>query len=175
MVEQVKYWLIGLAVLSLAVIGVLSGLGPGQTADQQGDAQAAPSTSTATWESQSPNFVAGEVEEEHGGGSGNRWGQFTVAEVCQEEGIDLDLAVERLAAYEMPTGADLRIRELADSSGYKPSEVIDILSGEEPGAGCDDPDCDHESESGAGHEGHEGSGESCDDEDCEEHSTGSEA
>lgn len=173
--EQVKYWLIGLAVLSLAVTGVLSGLGSDQTTSEREDAQAAPSAEATAWGSEAPNFVPGEVEEEHGSGSGNRWGQLTVAEVCQEEGIDLGLAAERLAAYEMQGGADLRIRELADSSGYKPSEVIDILLGEEPGAGCDDPDCDHESESGGGHEGHECDGESCDEEDCEEHSTGSKA
>jgi|GEM_PF-1811973 len=173
-VAQAKYWLIGLAVVSLAALGVLSVLATSQAPED--DAQAAPSLGASAWGEEEPNFAPGDAAEEHGGGSGNQWGRFTVEEVCREEGVSLDLAAERLAAYELPTGADLRIRELADASGYKPSEIIDILLGEEPGASCDDPDCDcdHDSESQDGHDDHERDGESCDEDDCEEHSAGGE-
>jgi len=66
------------------------------------------------------------------------WGKLTVEEVCMQEGISLADARARLAAYGVTTDTSQRLRTLADTSGYEPSEVADIIQGMEPGAHSDD-------------------------------------
>ena len=66
------------------------------------------------------------------------WGKLTVDEVCTQEGIPLADARARLAAYGVTTDTSQRIRYLADTSGYEPSEVANIIQGMEPGAHNDD-------------------------------------
>ena len=63
------------------------------------------------------------------------WGRYTVSDLCQQEDISLSEGLSRLAAYGMEANAETRIRDLADSSAYAPSEVVDILRGLSPGTG----------------------------------------
>ena len=71
---------------------------------------------------------------EYGTSESVSWGRLTVEEVCLKEGIELADARARLAAYGVTTDTSQRIRYLADTSGYEPSEVADIIQGMEPGA-----------------------------------------
>lgn len=74
------------------------------------------------------------TEEYGSGGAGTGWGQFTVGELCAQEGIPVADGLAHLEEYGMKTDASSRIRTLADSSSYAPSEVADIVRGLEPGA-----------------------------------------
>ncbi len=65
------------------------------------------------------------------------WGKLTVEDMCAQQGIELADARARLAAYGVTTDTSQRIRYLADTSGYEPSEVADIIQGMEPGASND--------------------------------------
>ncbi len=66
------------------------------------------------------------------------WGKLTVEEVCAQEGITLADARARLEAYGVTTDTSQRIRYLADTSGYEPSEVADIILGMAPGESNED-------------------------------------
>ena len=71
-------------------------------------------------------------EEEHDeGGSGTGWGRFTVAEICEREGVPVADGLTRLAEHGIAADSSSRIRTLADSSGYAPSAVVDIIAGRE--------------------------------------------
>lgn len=74
------------------------------------------------------------TEEYGNGNAGTGWGQFTVGELCAQEGIPVADGLAHLDEYGMKVDASSRIRTLADSSGYAPSEVADIIRGLEPGA-----------------------------------------
>ena len=162
--DEARGWLIGLAVAAVLAVGILVwvDIDPTRNGSEVGFGEtefpAATSSISNSWEDATPNFAASDVTyEPHGNGSVG-WGKLTVQDLCLQEDVDLELAESRLETYGLALDPSLRIRELADSSNYKPSEVADILRGNEPGAGCDDPDCDCESESSGGNEDHE-----CDD------------
>ncbi len=75
------------------------------------------------------------VEEEHDDeGSSVGWGQFTVEEICAQEGVPVDEGIARLAAYGVQAEPTSRIRDLADATEYEPGDLVDILMGLEPGA-----------------------------------------
>ena len=160
--DEARGWLIGLAVAAILGVGILvwGNIDPTPDAAEVGFGETEFSNS---WEQATPNFAAGDVKDEsHGGGNVVGWGKLTVQDLCLQEEIDLEQAQSRLETYGLAASPSLRIRELADSSDYKPSEVADILRGNEPGGECDNPDCDcddHDSESSDEHEDHE-----CDDE-----------
>jgi len=166
--DEARGWLIGLAVAAILGVGILTWvyIDPTPDVSQVGFGETefpiATQGSSNTWEDATPNFAAGDVPDEGHGSKSVGWGKLTVQDLCLQEEIDLELAESRLEAYGLSANSSLRIRELADASDYKPSEVADILRGNEPGAECDNPDCDcddHDSESSAGHEDPE-----CDDE-----------
>lgn len=156
--DEARNWIIGLVVLSLLTVGVVSVLRPAALLEGLEKDEASPTApaEASGWGNTTPNFAAGEVTDEHPGGSGNNvgWGKLTVSDVCLQEGIDLELAVSRLGEYELPTNLTQRIRELADLSGHKPSEVIDILLGNVLGE-CDG-DCGGECDHGDEHEHDDG-------------------
>jgi len=149
-VERLESWVIGLAVLSILAVGFLTWMNGGAVSPleslETGAEASAGFGGPTEWSAPAEGAA---TEQEHGGhegGNSDGWGRFTVGEFCRDEGVDLEVATARLAVYELALDADQRIRELADDSGYKPSEIVDILLGREPGAGCDDPDCEHGSE-----------------------------
>lgn len=150
-VDEARYWIIGLVVVSLLTVGVVTVLGPAEPVEELANNDwGTPPAGASGWGSATPNFAAGEVTDEHQGGSGNNvgWGKLTVSDVCLQQEIDPELAVSRLGEYELPMNLTQRIRELADLGGHKPSEVIDILLGNVLGE-CDgdcDGDCDHGSD-----------------------------
>ena len=55
---------------------------------------------------------------------------MTLATLCQQEGIDLKIAQERLEAKGIKASANLTLREIAANGGYqRPYEVLDIVRG----------------------------------------------
>jgi len=74
------------------------------------------------------------VKEEHEAGESGQWGQFTVEELCEQQGVPLADGLARLDAYGLEADAATRIRNLADANGYAPSDVANIILGLEPGA-----------------------------------------
>lgn len=178
--DEARGWVIGLAVVSILAVGILAwvDIDPTPNASEVGlgkaELPATPLGVPNTWEDTTPNFVTGDVTDEPHGSGSQGWGKLTVSDLCLKEDIELEAAESRLGTYGLPTNPSYRIRELADSSGYKPSEVADILRGNEPGAECDNPDCDcddHDSESGSDHEDHECDDESCLDGNSEDHTS----
>jgi hypothetical protein len=166
--NPVRSLIVGLAVASILVVGLVFWFGEdanGVRAQSETDAVNSAGFGTpGEWGIVSPEFDTEDGHDEKAGGTSNGWGHFTVEELCLQEEVDLALAETRLVACELTFDAGQRIRELADVSGYKPSEIADILLGTDPGEGCDDPDCDHDSGSGSEGENHECDDESCDDE-----------
>ncbi len=73
------------------------------------------------------------TEGEGGPPSSASWGRFTVAEMCEQNGVTVEDGLAHLAAYNIQADADTRIRTLADASGYSPAEIVDIVLGLEPG------------------------------------------
>lgn len=72
--------------------------------------------------------------EEHEGEYGKwKWGQLTVEELCEQQGIPLADGLVRLEAYGLAADPTSRIRQLADASGYAPSDVANIILGLGPG------------------------------------------
>ena len=176
--DEARGWLIGLAITAVLVVGILVWFNVDsvpsiseKNADETGFSTETSAVSNS-WEDAAPNFAAGDVADEGHGGESPGWGKLTVQDLCLQEDIDSALAASRLATYGLPTDLTQRIRDLADSSEYKPSEVVDLLLGLEPGGECDDPDCDcddHDSESSSIGKGHEDN--ACDDEACDDHTT----
>ena len=168
LMDEARGWLIGLAIAAALAVGTLLWVNTDSSSDVAEASTDETGFPTATisnsWQDATPNFAAGDVADEgHGnGGESPGWGKLTVQDLCLQEDIDLALAESRLETYGLPTDLTQRIRDLADSSGYKPSEVVDLLLGLEPGAECDDPDCDCDSESSSTGKGHEDN--KCDDE-----------
>ena len=152
--EELRSWLIGLSIVGILSLGIAPWLGNtaelttaegGAIAEVGADEQ----TASEGWGTLAPNFAPGEPESEHAGGDSARWGTLTVGDICEAEGVDTVLAQSRLSTYGLEAAPDVRIRELADTSDYKPSEIVDVILGNDPGAECDDPDCDcdHDAES----------------------------
>lgn len=73
------------------------------------------------------------VEEHEDGGPTGKWGQFTVEELCTQQGIPVADGLAHLAAYGLEASPTTRVRTLSDSSIYAPSDVANIILGLEPG------------------------------------------
>lgn len=61
------------------------------------------------------------------------WGRYTVAEICQQQDVPVEEALNRLAAYNIEADDTSRIRTLADVSEYEPSGIVDIILGQPVG------------------------------------------
>lgn len=88
-------------------------------------------TGPSVGEADTTGFAGGA---EYGASESSSWGKLTVEEMCAQEGIPLAEARARLEAYGVTTDTSQRIRYLADTSGYEPSEIADIIQGMVPGA-----------------------------------------
>jgi hypothetical protein len=62
-----------------------------------------------------------------GGAGGRGQGFKTLAEMAKENGLTAELAVQRLAAAGITAKPEERMRDIANRSGKKPYEVIEIL------------------------------------------------
>jgi len=67
--------------------------------------------------------------EEHEGAESGKWGQFTVEQVCEQQGIPVADGLAHLEAYGLAADSTTRIRTLADTSDYAPSDVANIILG----------------------------------------------
>jgi len=67
-----------------------------------------------------------------GGGSGRGFGRMTLKQYCEQMDLDLNTAVKTLKEAGFTAGADLTIRDIADSTGTHPSEIMDILQAPTP-------------------------------------------
>jgi hypothetical protein len=67
----------------------------------------------------------------HGGGSGRGLGRMTLKQYCRQMNLDLDTAVKKLKEAGFAVSTDMTIRDIADSTGAHPSEILNIL--EAPG------------------------------------------
>jgi len=68
----------------------------------------------------------------HGGGPGRGFGRMTLKQYCEQMDLDLDSAVKKLKDAGFTAGSDLTIRDIADSKGARPSEILDILQAPKP-------------------------------------------
>jgi len=57
------------------------------------------------------------------------WGRYTIADICVQQNVTVEDALVRLASYNIDADEEARIRTLADSNGYEPSEIVDIIQG----------------------------------------------
>lgn len=79
--------------------------------------------------------AAGSGAEAHGasgGGGGGGPGRKTLTQFCAEEGIEVPVALQRLAAKGFKGEETLTLRELAVNNGFtKPYELMDLIRGKE--------------------------------------------
>ena len=75
---------------------------------------------------ESSDEVSAESSDEVSAGG---WGRFTVEELCIQEGLSVTDGVAYLTDYGIDANASSRIRTLADSNGYAPGDVVDIIRG----------------------------------------------
>ena len=61
-------------------------------------------------------------------GSGNRFGQMTLKEYCEQMNVNIDNAAQKLKDAGFTIKSGMTIREIADSKGAHPSEIKTILS-----------------------------------------------
>ncbi len=73
------------------------------------------------------------TEKHADGGPTVRWGQLTVEELCTQHDIPVADGIAHLAAYGLEASSATRVRILADSSSYAPSDVANIILGLESG------------------------------------------
>jgi hypothetical protein len=62
-------------------------------------------------------------------GTEGGWGRYTIADICKQQNVTVEDALARLASYNIDADEESRIRILADSNGYEPSEIVDIILG----------------------------------------------
>jgi len=68
----------------------------------------------------------------HGGGSGRGFGRMTLKQYCEQMELDLNSAVKKLKEAGFTAGTDMAIRDISDSTGAHPSEIMDILQAPTP-------------------------------------------
>jgi hypothetical protein len=79
------------------------------------------------------NDSSDEASTESSGEVSGGWGRFTVKELCVQEGLSVEDSIGYLAEYDIAADESSRIRTLADTNGYAPSDVVDIIQGLAPG------------------------------------------
>jgi len=67
-----------------------------------------------------------------GGGSGQGFGRITLKQYCEQMDLDLNTAVKKLKEAGLAVGGDMTIRNISDSTGARPSEIISILQAPRP-------------------------------------------
>ncbi|WP_457637479.1 DUF4405 domain-containing protein [Oceanithermus sp.] len=65
------------------------------------------------------------------------YGKLSVADLAEQEGVELQLALDRLASYQVKANPDDNMLTLSGRSGYTPGELASIIRGEDPDAGGD--------------------------------------
>ena len=68
----------------------------------------------------------------HGGGSGQGFGRMILKQYCEQMDLDLNTAVKKLKEAGFVVGANMTIRDIADSTGAHPSEIHTILQAPVP-------------------------------------------
>jgi len=64
--------------------------------------------------------------------SSKGYGRLTVEELAKDEGVPVETALERLAAYDVEAKPDDNMLTLSGRSGYTPGELSAIIRGEDP-------------------------------------------
>jgi hypothetical protein len=62
-----------------------------------------------------------------GSGFGSGYGRMTLQEACKAEKIDLQTALNRLAKVGIHAQPEQTLRQIADTSGKRPSEVLNLI------------------------------------------------
>ncbi|WP_293169647.1 DUF4405 domain-containing protein [Oceanithermus sp.] len=95
------------------------------------------------WGTRQGYYVVGEdeahVEEEASGETEETttivktgYGKLTVQDLAEQEGVELDVALSRLAGYDVTAAPDDNLLTLSGRSGYTPGELAAIVRGEDP-------------------------------------------
>jgi hypothetical protein len=69
----------------------------------------------------------GQNEGGRGGGPGRGFGRITLKQYCEQMDLDLDAAVKKLKEAGYTVNAEMTIRDIAESTGTRPSEILNIL------------------------------------------------
>ena len=64
----------------------------------------------------------------YGAGTGFGYGRMTVQQICEKNGVDVNLALQKLAEKNISAAADDNIRKLADEYNVMPVEVVKIIT-----------------------------------------------
>lgn len=62
-----------------------------------------------------------------GGGSGLRWGQMTLSQLCAQQGLELDQAITSLKAHGVQASGASTLGEISRALGVKPSGLVEII------------------------------------------------
>ena len=63
-----------------------------------------------------------------GGGGGRGLGQMTLAQLCQEESVDMETALARLREQNIEASGDHPIREIANQLGMHPRDILGFIT-----------------------------------------------
>lgn len=72
-------------------------------------------------------YKALQVNSSSGTGAGAGWGRMTLQQVCDENNVDVDQAIERLHEKGITADPSLGIRALSSQAGIRPYEAIEII------------------------------------------------
>ena len=67
------------------------------------------------------------ADDRRGGRSGQGFGRMTLKQCCEEMDLDLNTAVKKLKEAGITVSSDMTIRNISDSTGAHPSEILTIL------------------------------------------------
>ena len=76
-----------------------------------------------------PELEGSGVEEPVSTSHSTGLGQKTIRQLCQEEGVDVKAAIERLRGNGIEAAPDETVRDVAARNGMRPYEIADIISG----------------------------------------------
>jgi len=65
-----------------------------------------------------------------GSGFGGGYGRMTLQDACKAEKVDLQAALDRLTKAGIEAQSQQTLRQIADTSGKRPSEVLDLIKAE---------------------------------------------
>ncbi|NLP11801.1 hypothetical protein GX408_15485 [bacterium] len=70
-----------------------------------------------------------QAEQGRGGQGAGGWGRKTVQQICGERGIEIEVALQRLAAQGIQATQEALIRTIAVEAGLSPSAVVNLITG----------------------------------------------
>ncbi len=107
----------------------LYGIATGRTGQGRGSG-GGPGRQSAGSETHAGSGRGGQGGDGSGTGFGGGYGRMTLQDVCAAEKMELQTALDRLTKAGIQAQSQQTLRQIADTSGKRPSEVLDLIKAE---------------------------------------------